>query len=52
MAASVNGNVPLDYEEAILSADAEKWQAAMQIEFKNLVEKKHGFLWLYLLENH
>ena len=40
MAASVNGNVPLNYEETILSADAEKWQAAMQIEFKILVENK------------
>ena len=40
MAASVNGNVPLNYEEAILSADAEKSQAAMQMEFKNLVENK------------
>ena len=44
MAASVNGKVPLNYEEAILSADAEKWQAAMQIEFKSLKEKKHGIL--------
>ena len=39
MAASVNGNVQLNYEEAILSADAEKWQAAMQNEFKSLVKK-------------
>ena len=40
MAASVNGNVPLNYEEAILSPDAEKWQTAMQNEFKSLVENK------------
>ena len=30
MATSVNCKVPLNYEEAILSADAEKWQAATQ----------------------
>ena len=36
----MNGNVPLIYEEAILSANAEKRQAAMQNEFKNLVENK------------
>ena len=30
MAASVNGNVPINYEEAILSADSENWQAAKQ----------------------
>ena len=52
MAASVNGKIPLIYEEAILSADAEKSNAAMQNEFKSLVEKKHGIWWLYLLENH
>ena len=46
MAASVNGNVRINYEEATLSTDAEKWQAAMQNEFKSLVEKKHGILWL------
>ena len=40
MAASVNGNVPLNYDEAILSADAEKWQAAMQKESKGLGENK------------
>ena len=40
MVASVNGNVPLNYEEVILSADAEKWQAAMQKEFKSLLENK------------
>ena len=40
MATSVNGNVPLSYEEAILSADAEKWKAAIQNEFKSLVEDK------------
>ena len=40
MAASVNGKVPLNYEEAILSPDAEKWQTAMQNEFKSLVENK------------
>ena len=40
MAASVNGNVPLNYEEAIFSADAEKWQAAMQNDFKSFVEIK------------
>ena len=28
MTASVNGNVRLNYEEAIGSADAENWQAA------------------------
>ena len=40
LAASVNGNVPLNYEEAILSADAEKWQAALQKEFRSLVENR------------
>ena len=40
MAASVNGNVTLNYEDKILSADAENWQAAMQNEFKSLVEYK------------
>ena len=40
IAASVNGNVPLDYDEAIWSADAEKRQAPMQNEFKSLVENK------------
>ena len=40
MAASVNGNVPFNYEETILSADAEKRQAAMQNEFKSLAENK------------
>ena len=39
MAASVNVNVPLNYDEAILSADAEKRQAAMRNEIKSLVEK-------------
>ena len=39
-AASVNGKVPLNYEEAILSADAEKWQAAMKNVFSSLVENK------------
>ena len=29
IAASVNGNVPFIYEKAIVSADTEKWQAAM-----------------------
>ena len=45
MAARVNGNVSLNYEEA----DSEKWQAAMQNEFKSLVENKNmescGFTW-------
>ena len=40
MVASVNGSVPLPYEKAIFSADAEKWQAAMQKEFNSLVENK------------
>ena len=40
MTASVNGNVPLNYEEAILSAGAGKWQAAMKKEFSSLVENK------------
>ena len=35
-----NCNISLNFEEAILSADAEKWQPAMQNEFKNLVEIK------------
>ena len=39
MAACVNGNVPLNYEEAFWSADAEKLQTGMQIEFNSLVEK-------------
>ena len=38
--ASVNGSVPLPYAKAILSADAEKWQAAMQKEFNSLLENK------------
>ena len=37
MAASVNGNVPLNYEKAIVSVDLEeKWQAAMQNEINSL----------------
>ena len=53
MAASVNGIVPsLSYDEAILSADAEKWQAAMQNEYKSLVESKTWVLVIfYFLEN-
>ena len=35
-AASVNGNVPLNYEEAVFSTDAEKWHAAMHNEFNSL----------------
>ena len=52
MAASVNGNVPLIYEEVVFSADVKKRPAPMQNEFNSLVEKKHGILWFYLLENH
>ena len=40
MVASVNGNVPLNYEETFLSVDSEKWQAAMQNEFNSLVDNK------------
>ena len=35
-----NCNISFNYEEAILSAEAEKWQPAMQNEFKNFVEIK------------
>ena len=53
MAASVNGIVPpLSYDEASLSADAEKRQAAMQNEYKSLVESKTWDLVIfYFLEN-
>ena len=37
MAVRVNGNVPFNYEEAILSADVEKKHAAMLYEFNSLV---------------
>ena len=44
MAAIINGNVPFNYEEAILSADAENGK--LQYEPNSIV------LWPYLLENH
>ena len=42
MAASVNGNVPLIYEEVVFSADVKKRPAPMQNEFNSLVEKNMG----------
>ena len=44
MAASVNGNIPLNYEKAISSSDVEKWQIARQNELNSHLENKTWIL--------